>query len=66
MTGKPVITGIRLTVQYILGLFEQGMTIADILEESNNLTKEDIFACLLFATQALDNTAVIPLEKEPL
>lgn len=49
MVGKPVIKGTRLTVERILGLLAQGMSIDDILVEYNKLTKEDIFACLAFA-----------------
>ena len=64
MVGKPVIAGTRLTVQHILGLLAQGMTIADILAEYNKLTKEDILACLLFAMQALDNTIFAPFQQE--
>ena len=46
MVGKPVIKGTRLTVQLILGLLAQGMTIEEILQEYKNLKKEDILACL--------------------
>ena len=45
MVGKPIIKGTRLTVQYILNLLAQGMTIEEILKEYKNVTKEDIFAC---------------------
>ena len=31
MTGKPVIRGTRLTVQYILGLLAHGASVKDIL-----------------------------------
>lgn len=61
--GKPVIKGTRLTVQHILELLAQGMTISDIINEYKNVTKEDILACLFFATQALDNT-FLPLNIE--
>lgn len=63
MVGKPVIKGTRLTVQHILGLLAQGMTINDILLEYSRLTKEDIFACLAFAREALDNTTFAPLSR---
>ena len=33
MTGKPVIKGTRLTVEYILGLLAHGATVPEILEE---------------------------------
>ncbi len=61
MTGKPVIRGTRLTVQHILGLLAHGATVEEILEEYKGLTKEDIKACLLFATEALENTTFMPL-----
>lgn len=61
MVGKPIIKGTRLTVQFILGLLAQGMTIQEILNEYNKLTKEDIFACLTFAHNTLENTTFAPL-----
>lgn len=63
MIGKPVIRGTRLTVQYILDLLSQGITQKEILGEYTNLKKEDILACLAFATEALDNTTFMPLEE---
>ena len=56
MVGKPVIRGTRLTVEYILNLLAHGATEAEILNEYQGLTREDIQASLLFAAQALDST----------
>ncbi len=64
MVGKPVIRGTRLTVQYILGLLAHGVTMDEILQEYEGLTCEDILACLLFATEALENTTFVPLTVE--
>jgi len=64
MVGKPVIRGTRLTVGYILGLLAHGATIDEILSEYDGLTREDVLACLLFATEALDSTTFIPLTTE--
>ena len=64
MTGKPVIKGTRLTVEYILNLLAHGATIAEILEEYDGLTHEDIRACLLFATRSLEDTSFMPLAVE--
>lgn len=64
MVGKPVIQGTRLTVEYILNLLAHGATVAEILEEYEGLTQEDIQACLLFATKSLENTAFMPLTVE--
>lgn len=64
MVGKPVIKGTRLTVEYILNLLAHGTTVAEILEEYEGLTQEDIQACLLFATKALESTTFMPLTAE--
>ncbi len=64
MVGKPVIRGTRLTVQYIIGLLAHGATVDEILDEYEGLTREDITACLLFATKALENTTYMPLTAE--
>jgi len=61
MVGKPVIRGTRLTVQYILNLLAHGATIEEILREYKELTKEDILACLLYASQVLEDTTFMPL-----
>ena len=61
MTGKPVIRGTRLTVEYILNLLAHGATIAEILLEYKGLVQEDVQACLLFATKSLENTDFMPL-----
>lgn len=65
MAGKPVIRGTRLTVEYILNLLAHGATVEEILQEYDGLTREDIQACVLFATRALENTLFMPLVMEP-
>jgi len=64
MVGKPVIKGTRLTIEYVLNLLAHGATVAEILDEYEGLTQDDIQACLLFATRSLENTAFMPLESE--
>lgn len=66
MVGKPVIRGTRLTVDYILNLLAHGATVDEILKEYEGLSPEDIQACLLFATKALENTTFMPLTEETL
>ena len=63
LTGKPVIKGTRLSVQFIVGLLAQGMSFEEVLEEYKNLKQEDILACLWFATQVLESNTFIPLDK---
>jgi uncharacterized protein (DUF433 family) len=64
MVGKPIIKGTRLTVEYILNLLAHGDNVADILDEYDGLSIEDIQACLLFATKSLENSSFMPLESE--
>lgn len=61
--GKPVIKGTRLSVEHVLNLLAHGSTVDDILREYKGLSKEDIQACLLFATKFLGDTAFVPLEQ---
>ena len=61
MVGKPVIKGTRLTVEYILGLLAHGATPDEILKEYDGLLKEDLQACLLFATKSLEEVSFMPL-----
>ncbi len=48
MVGKPVIKGTRLTVEYILNLLAHGATVAEILEEYEGLSQEDIQAWVVY------------------
>jgi len=64
MVGKPVIRGTRLTVEYILNLLAQGATVAEILEEYDGLTLEDIQACFQFVSRSLQTTTFMPLVAE--
>ena len=47
--GKPCIRGMRITVGDILGWLASGMSIAEILEDFDELKEEDIYAALSFA-----------------
>lgn len=64
MVGKPVIRGTRLTVDFILGLLAHGETVEDILGEYRGIEREDIQACLLFASRSLASTEFAPLHLQ--
>lgn len=46
LTGKPVIKGTRLTVEFIIDLLAHGWSEAEILENYPGIVIEDIRACL--------------------
>ena len=64
MTGKLIIKGTRLTVQFILELLVEGSTIEEIIKEYKGLKKEDIMACLIFASEAINHSTILPLAAE--
>jgi len=48
-SGKPIIRGMRISVELILSLLAQGETIEGLLEDYPELEPEDIRACLSYA-----------------
>jgi uncharacterized protein (DUF433 family) len=53
LAGKPVIKGTRLSVEFIVGLLAQGWSEADIIDNYQGITHEDILACLSYAHDRL-------------
>lgn len=51
--GKPVIRGMRYPVETILDLMAGGMSIEELLLDYPDLEREDILACLGYASRAV-------------
>jgi uncharacterized protein (DUF433 family) len=51
--GKPIIRGMRITVETVLGYLSVGETTEEILKQHPMLVKEDITACLEFAASVV-------------
>jgi len=51
--GKPIVRGMRISVELILSLLAQGETPEAILEDYPGLQPEDIRACLAYAHAVL-------------
>ena len=49
--GKPTVRNMRYPVEMLLDLMSAGMTTEEILEDYDDLEKEDLQACLLFASK---------------
>jgi uncharacterized protein (DUF433 family) len=47
--GKPIIRGMRISVELVLSLLAQGETQEDILADYPDLEPEDIRACIAYA-----------------
>ena len=51
--GKPIVRGMRIAVEHVLGMLAAGDTPERILKEYPLLQPEDIQACLLFAYRSM-------------
>ena len=56
--GKPIIRGLRIKVENVLGLLEQGLRPEEILEEYPDLEVDDIRACLAYARLLVANESI--------
>jgi uncharacterized protein (DUF433 family) len=59
--GKPIIRGHRLAVEHILNMLAVGDSVETILEGYPWLEREDIQACLLFASRLAGRERYEPL-----
>jgi len=50
LAGKPVIRGTRIAVEFILDLLAAGQSESEILSNYPGLTREDVLACLSYAS----------------
>ncbi|HAT14854.1 MAG TPA: hypothetical protein DCS91_15895 [Microcoleaceae bacterium UBA11344] len=53
LLGKPVIKGTRISVEFILGLFSEGWTQQQVLENYPTLNAESLQAVFAFAAEGL-------------
>ncbi|HEY3938419.1 MAG TPA: DUF433 domain-containing protein [Bryobacteraceae bacterium] len=61
LAGKPVIRGTRLAVEFILELLASGQSEDNILSNYPGLTREDILACLSYASYLAHEYKAFPI-----
>ena len=59
MLGKPVIKGTRLAVALLLRKLSEGASIESILQMYPQITKEDIYAALQYASDVISNEEIL-------
>ena len=64
LLGKPVVMGTRLSVEFILGLYAEGWTEDQILENYPNLTKESLLAVFAYTRECMREEFLYPLSAE--
>ncbi|MBV8764649.1 MAG: DUF433 domain-containing protein [Hyphomicrobiales bacterium] len=60
LSGKPIIRGTRLSVDFVLGLMADGWAEVDILRNYPGVSHEDLAACLAYARDVLRSEKVYP------
>jgi len=58
MVGKPTVRGLRITVEQILNSLAAGLNFESIKEDYPMLEKEDIQACLLYASSLVQGETI--------
>ena len=53
LVGKPIIKGTRISVEFVVDLLGRGWTFEQILHEYDHLKREDLQACLAYASEVL-------------
>lgn len=53
LVGKPVVKGTRLSVEFVLDRLADGWTMAELVGKYSTLTREDVFACLRYASEVV-------------
>lgn len=62
LCGKPVIKDTRLSVEFIIELLAHDWSENEIIRNYPGLTKDDIKACLAYATESLKSEKVYLLK----
>nr|VFJ54715.1 MAG: Uncharacterized conserved protein, DUF433 family [Candidatus Kentron sp. FM]VFJ57598.1 MAG: Uncharacterized conserved protein, DUF433 family [Candidatus Kentron sp. FM]VFK06898.1 MAG: Uncharacterized conserved protein, DUF433 family [Candidatus Kentron sp. FM] len=58
LSGKPLIKGTRLSVDFLLGLFAEGWTEKRILENYSHLSRESLQALFAFSAECMQEALV--------
>ena len=61
LAGKPVVRGTRLAVEFILELLAAGQSETEILTSYPGLTRDDILACLSYASYLAHEYRAFPV-----
>ena len=60
--GKPTIRGLRYPVELILQLLGSGMSMEEILEDYEDLERDDILATLIYASKLTEVKSIYKLD----
>lgn len=61
LVGKPVIRGLRITVEQILRALANGVPESELLADFPDLERDDLRACLLYAAEMVAAERIYPI-----
>ena len=61
LVGKPVVKGTRLSVEFIIQLLADDWSVDEVVSQYPGLTRDDVLACLHYASHWLQTEQVYPL-----
>lgn len=62
MLGKPLIKGTRVTVELVLRRLSEGLSVEALIEAYPQLSKDDVYAALIYASNHIANEEIIILK----
>ena len=63
--GKPIVRGMRISVELVLSLLAQGATVEELLDDYPELERDDIQACLAYAHAVIANDSLDAVRVTP-
>jgi uncharacterized protein (DUF433 family) len=63
--GKPIVRGMRISVETVLGLLAEGESVERILDSYPRLERDDIRACLEFARTLVAHESIEDIQVAP-
>lgn len=64
LSGKPVISGTRISVELIMDFLVAGMAVAEILKEYPELKRVEVLAAIDYAGALVKKTEIHPVVKK--
>lgn len=63
LAGKPKIKGTRISVEHVLGRLGDGWTVEQLIESYPHVNREQIQACLSYASKSLATDDVVDVQR---
>lgn len=63
LVGKPIVKGTRISVELVIDLLARGYTHAQVVQQYDHLSNDDIQACLGYAADVLQSEKVYALPR---